>query len=124
MSPQNEITDRRPSNYSKWHRFPTLPEWCYMDDGDWFEQRIINGKLMSVAYVETIQVKVVEDAHKDVLVWAAKKRLAKEIGTKMNIPAYIVWHNKECTDFLVLNLLEKAPKRMASEDYINFIKAL
>ena len=45
--PQEEITGARPTNYSSWHR-EALPRKCYMTDGDWFEQRVEKGDLVSI----------------------------------------------------------------------------
>lgn len=120
--PQEEITDKRPTNYSKWHR--KLPEWCYLTDGDWFEQRKKNGVFKSVAYVETVQVKEVENANINYPLWSSKMSLCKEIKAKANLPVFIVWHNAECTDFLVLKLGEITPKRMNEVEYKEFIKSL
>jgi len=123
-SPLEEITGKRPTNYSKWHRPPTLPSWCYMTDGDWFEQRVRNGKLISVAYIETIEIDNPSEGDKTHPVWKSKKSLLLEIQEKMDIPSYIVWHNAECTDFLVLRISETKPKRMNQNEYKAFIKSL
>lgn len=124
-NPQEEITGKRPGEYSAWHR-KALPRWCYMTDGDWFEQRSREGKLKSVAYIETIQLSQVEEAHKHHAVWASKAKggLTAEIEERMGVPAYVVWHNPECTDFLVLRIMETEPKRMNKDQYIEFIKNL
>lgn len=53
MAPQQDITKVRPANYSRWHRYPTLPRWCCHTDGDWFEQRKCEGALQCVAYIDT-----------------------------------------------------------------------
>lgn len=121
--PQEEITGKRPLNYSRWHR-RVLPRDCYMTDGDWFEQRVKNGELVSVAYIETIQIDTVEEADKRYPLWKSKKSLTPEIGKRMGIPAYVVWHNPECTDFLVLRSTETKPKRMNESEYKEFIKNL
>lgn len=120
-SPIEEITGERPTNYSKWHR-RALPRWCYMTDGDWFEQRVIDGKLVSVAYVETIEVDEVESADINYPLWESKKALNEEIEGKMKIPALIVYHNPECNDFLVLYGLKKI--RMDTTQYKRFIESL
>lgn len=122
-SPQKEITGKRPTDYSKWHR-GALPKEYFMTDGDWFEQRIKDEKLCSVAYIETIQVSIVDDADKNYPVWPSKESLCNEIEEKMGIPAYIVWHNSSCTDFLVLRITESNSKRMSQKEYIEFIKTL
>ena len=122
-NPLEEITGKRPSNYSTWHR-KALPEWCKMTDGDWFEQRIEEGELKSVAYIETIQVPKVEEADKAYPLWKSKKSLCLEIKEKMGIPAYIVWHNVDCNDYLVMRIAETTPQRMNEEKYIEFLKNL
>jgi len=124
MAPQDEITGQRPKNYSLWHRPPNLPGWCFMTDGDWFEQRKKGEEFKSVAYIETIKVKSVDNAHITYPVWRSKKSLILEIEKKMGIPAYVVWHNPDCTDFLVSRLSENIPTRMNAEEYVIFIKKL
>lgn len=121
--PQEEITGERPSNYSRWHR-QALPVECYMTDGDWFEQRVKNRELVSVSYIETIQIATVEQADTRYPLWKSKKSLSLEIEEKMGIPAYTVWHNPDCTDFLVLRITETKPKRMNKDKYVEFIKNL
>ena len=122
MNPEKEITGNRPSNYSQWHR--TLPKWCMMTDGDWFEQRWINGKITSVAYIETIQIGSVENANVEYPVWEHKERLCREIEEKMGIPVFVVWHTPDCKDFMVLRITETEPKRMDENEYIAFVKQL
>lgn len=119
--PLEEITGERPTFYSQWHR-RALPQRCYMTDGDWFEQRVIGAKLVSVAYIETIQVDDVEGADINYPVWRSKKALNDEIEQKMNIPVYVVYHNPQCSDFLVVGKTLK--ERMSEEEYKEFIKGL
>lgn len=121
--PLEEITGKRPTNYSRWHR-KALPDWCKVTDGDWFEQRVKEGVFRSVAYIETIQVPTVDNADANYPPWASKKSLCLEIEEKMGIPAYVVWHNADCMDFMVLRITETTPKRMNEEEYKQFIKNL
>jgi len=123
VDPQEEITERRPTNYSRWHR-EALPEWCYMTDGDWFEQRVIEGELKAVAYIETIEIEKPGEGNKSHPLWKSKRALCLEIERKMGIPAYVVWHNAACNDFLVQRITETNPRRMNKEEYIEFIKNL
>lgn len=138
-NPQTEFTDKRPTNYSVWHRYPTLPRWCYQTDGDWFEQRVRNGKLQSVAYVETIQITSLDNVDMDKTIrriqgqrtdnngyvpFRSKVSLCLEIQERMEVPAYVVWHNAECTDFLVLRITETSARRMSGREYIEWIKRL
>jgi len=97
-----------------------------MTDGDWFEQRMRYGKVVTVAYIETIGVPkpTVENADKEYEPWGLKPHLCREIEERMSIPSYIVWHNEDCTDFLVLRITETTPKRMNEEEYKEFIKNL
>lgn len=95
-----------------------------MTDGDFFEQRVRNGELVSVAYIETIQIDNPSEGDKTHPLWKSKRSLCLEIEKKMGIPAYVVWHNKECKDFLVLRITETTPKRMNEKEYIEFIKSL
>jgi len=120
-----EEIEKTKHKYSDWHR-KALPHWCYMTDGDWFEQRVRDGEIKAVAYIETIGVPAptVENADKDYEPWGLKPQLCLEIERKMGIPAYIVWHNKDCNDFLVLRITETTPKRMNEEEYKDFIKSL
>lgn len=102
MAPQKEITGKRPSNYSTWHR-AKLPKWCYHTDGDWFEQRLVNGKLMTVAYIETIEVPplFINNAQHKYDLWPSKKALMADIYNRMKIPCFIVRHTANCKTFCV-----------------------
>ena len=121
-----EITDNRPSHYSKWHRNPDkLPSWCKMTDGDFFEQRVVDGRFCSVAYIETIEVDDVNTAQMGGYpIYPHKDALCKEIQEKMKIPSYIVYNNPECTDFLVFSYVERVYRRMVESEYVDFIKGL
>lgn len=122
--PMDERTGKRPKNYSIWHR-NKLPEWCKMTDGDYFEQREIDGELRAVAYMETIQVSDVNAAQMGRYpVWPSKDALCKEIQRKVKIPSFIVYHNPKCDDFLVFSYTNHVYTRMTEEEYINFIKGL
>jgi len=121
-----ELFWRRPKNYSVWHRPPSLPKWCYLTDGDFFEQRVINGKLTVVAYFETYETTDIDLATNYGTrhgIWPSKRALIREIGEKMGIPTYIVVHNPQCTNFLVWKGLEDpSPKRMDEFQYKEFIE--
>jgi len=95
-----------------------------MTDGDWFEQRVIDNDFRSVAYIETIQVEEVDEAAFTHPVWSSKRSLALEIEAKIGIPTYVVWHNPDCSDFLVLRLSETRPRRMNADEYKSFIQGL
>lgn len=121
--PQEEITGERPSNYSRWHR-RALPSWCSVTDGDWFEQRTKDGQFKAVAYIETIQVSVVDGADKAYPPWPSKMSLCKDIKNRMGIPVYVVWHSPRCDDFLVLKIGKTQAKRMNEQQYGEFIRGL
>lgn len=121
--PQAEITGRRSAAYSQWHR-RALPNTCYVTDGDWFEQRRINGMLASVAYIETIEVPKVDGAQYQYPLWPSKGALCSEIEARMRIPTYVTWHNEECSDFLVLRHSNGIYRRMTEPVYKRFIENL
>jgi hypothetical protein len=118
--PIKEVTGERPSNFSKWHR-NKLPEWCLMTDGDYFMQVKVGEKVCVVAYVEEIDVDNVEDAMLGGYpVWPSKDALCREIMEKMNIPSFILYHNPQCTDFLVFSYADKTYRRMTEDEYMSF----
>ena len=121
--PQIELTDNRPKNYSKWHRSPNLPEWCYLTDGDFFEQRKIEDVLKAIAYFETIQIPQYA-IPEDYPIWDSKKALAEQISKQMDIPAYFVWHYPDCKIFFVNKLNSTNIIKMYEPEYINFLKNL
>lgn len=100
MAPQQELTGKRPSNYSAWHR-AKLPNWCYHTDGDWFEQRLVNGKLAAVACIETIEVPplFIHDAQDHYKLWPSKRALLHDISQGMHIPCFVVRHTPACRVF-------------------------
>ena len=118
--PQEEITDNRPKNYSKFRR--TL-NFGYCTDGDFFEQRVKDGELVAVAYIETIQIPNYADP-KDYPVWDSKKTLAEEIKNKMNIPAFYVYNTKSCNFFYVNPVGTDKILKLSKLEYINFLKHL
>jgi len=94
-----------------------------MTDGDWFEQRKRRGKLVSVAYIETIQVPDI-DRWSEYKVWPSKVALGMEIERKANIPFYIVWHSPECTKFVVKRHFTGICKIMNEKTYKEWIQSL
>lgn len=132
--PQEELTGRRPNNYSLWHRTksrghfegtPGPPPWCLMNDGDWFEQRIRydGGPLEVVAYVETIQTENL-DQRQNYPVFPTKEKLGISISARMKIPFYVVYHNAACTDFCVKSYAHNKFSRYNQDQYIQFLKQL
>ena len=124
MSPIREITGERPSAFSRWHR-KAFPSWCLMTDGDFFLQVLKDEKVYCVAYIEEIQIDNVDSvlfgAYR---IWPSKDALCREIMRTMNVPSFIVYHNLECTDFLVFSFSDQIYKRMVEQQYINFEKSL
>jgi hypothetical protein len=94
-----------------------------MTDGDYFEQRKKYGVLRAVAYFETIEIADV-DKFEDYPVWIHKLALAREIQTKMEIPAFIVWHNPQCDTFVVLNLMNQQVKKFNEQDFRKFLEEI
>lgn len=137
MTPQEELTGGRPVDYSKWHRPPNLPKWCYHTDGDWFEQRLCEGELRSVACIETIKVaeSFVERAQCDYKLWASKKALLKEIHLLMKLPCFVVRHTAGCHIAGMYSIFQFSVSRfigngeakadiMSEDTYKNFIIGL
>jgi hypothetical protein len=116
-----ELTGNRPNNYSLWHR--TLKSNMFMTDGDWFEQRVKDGKLVSVAYIETIQLSNL-DAYKSYPVWRSKKELCNEITTKMQIPSFVVYHDTDCKNFVIINVVTGQIAKFDEDRYKDFLKGL
>ena len=123
MSPQTEVTNNRPKDYSKWHRYPNLPYWCYQTDGEFFEQRIVNNEMTVIAYIETLEIPYYKSPS-DYPIWDSKKALAKQIASRMNIPAFYVWHTKDCKVFFVKNVTCDKIIKMYEKEYKEFIKKL
>ena len=102
MSPRGEISNKRPTNYSKWRR-NLFKDTYYVTDGDWFEQRLVNEKLVAVAYIETIEVPplFINNAQHEYELWPSKKALIADIYNRMRIPCFIVRHTVDCKTFCV-----------------------
>ena len=108
MNPIKEQTNNRPSNYSKWHRPPNLPNWCLLADGDWFEMRETGESIEPVACIETMEIGglFIKQAQQNYPLWKTKKYLLKEIQLRMNIPVYIVRHTSDCHLFAISRLTQ------------------
>lgn len=130
MAPQKELTSRRPSNYSSWHRSPTLPEWCLLADSDWFEMRQINGTTIPVACIETMEIGAlfIKMAQEEYPLWDTKRNLLKTIAQNMRIPVFIVRHTSDCKLFSVSRLRidgqEVPQKTMSEAEYKSFLISL
>lgn len=49
---QQERTGKRPTDFSKWHRVPTLTQRCYLNDIDWIEYGYHKNTLVILAIFE------------------------------------------------------------------------
>lgn len=129
MNPVKEITNRRPSNYSHWHR-NVLPQYCRLTDGDWFEMRKFNNILIPVACIETMEIGglFIKNAQDLYPLWETKASLLQAIKDKMNIPVFIVRHTSDCKLFSVARLSdsngESLAKVMSEEEYTYFLENL
>jgi len=121
--PQKEITQRRPTNYSEWHRHPTLPNWCFLVDVDFFEMRRKGDQIVPVACVETIEVGplFIHNAQMEYPLWDAKIALYGYLKQKLTIPVFIVRHTPDCKLFSVARLTESGreteAKVMSEDEY-------
>lgn len=108
MAPQEEITGGRPTNYSRWHRYPNLPRACFVVDGDWFEMRKRDGQIVPVACFETLEVgpMFIPDAQREYPLFPAKVALYTYLKRKLGIPVFIVRHTSDCKLFSVAELTE------------------
>ena len=117
------MTNNRPKSYSRFRRYPNFPRYCYVTDGDFFEQRFFNDKLVTVAYFETIQIPN-NKSFEDYPVWNSKQALLDSIMDKMNIPCFVVWHNSDCTVFFVQRWRSDKVVKMYVEEYKRVISNL
>lgn len=123
--PKEEVTNNRPSNYSQWRRKKGDADlnFCYMTDGDWFEQRMVDGELVSVAYIETIQIPNVF-VPENYPVWNSKIALIRDIHDKMGIPCFVVWHTSDCELFFVQKYPKKDYVKLDQKTFVAFIRGL
>lgn len=128
--PQGEITKRRPTNYSAWHRYPNLPKDSFLVDGDWFEMRERDGRLVPVACFETLEVGglFIHNAQREYPLWDAKIALYTYLTQKLGVPVFIVRHTSDCKLFSVARLTdgggETEAKVMSEDEYKDFIIGL
>jgi len=129
MSPPREITGKRPTNYSRWHR-AKLPENCYMTDGDWFEQRLVNGEMFTIAFIETIQIppQFVQQAQQTFYLWSSKEALMKSINSQVDFPCFVVRHTADCKIFCVSQINSNGQETeaiiMFEEEYKQWLVSL
>jgi len=114
---RKEITNERPTDYSKWHR--TLPDFCKVQDLDWIEYRIKDDELKIVAIIETGR-------------WSRTKfvgnqiKVTKHIAEKLGVPCFFVEYIiKNGNSIFKVKDLDTEKERIMSElEYSNFIKKL
>ncbi len=129
MSPQSEITNKRPTNYSKWHR-ANLPDWCYHTDGDWFEQRKKPAGLGTIACIETIEVPplFIHEAQDHYELWSSKRALLHDITQRMDIPCFVVRHTPDCKLFSLSRITPSGEETEAiildERKYVDFLISL
>lgn len=119
--PSQEITNNRPKAYSSWRR--NVNGGCYCTDGDYFEQRKIDGIFKVVAYIETIQIPDI-DKYGDYPLWLSKSSLCKDIREKMEIPAFVVYHTEDCDWFVVRDTTGFEYSKLNDEQYKEFLRGL
>ena len=102
----------RDLRYNNWH-FDKLPREYYAMDIDFLEIRKGRG---IVALVE------VKNEYEKVKKWQLDYYI--ELSGKLNVPAYLVIHRKNLTEFKVTNLITKETKLFDEQQHINFIKNL
>lgn len=120
---RNEITNERPTDYSKWHR--TLPNYCKAQDIDWIEYRIKDEEPTPVAIIETGRWNRSNFVGNQILI-------TRGIAEKLGIPVYFVEYsidkkNYDKNVFKIQNLddlYENNTRIMSNVEYSNFIKQL
>lgn len=124
--PREELTNNRPLNYSHWHR--TLGKRYYALDADWFEMRGEKGELCIVAIIETMQIpdSKLEKANKNYPLTKFKANAYRIIVNSISphVPFFTVWHNKECSRFLVFDYDKETLMLYEEREYVQFIKSL
>ena len=132
MTPQQQLSSDEArgesrEKYSKWHRVPNLPYWCYMVDMDWIEMRVRNGELVPVAFIEVITYrgKNIEKANLEKPLTRAKFALCKYCEDH-SFSTYVVWFNPNelgTAKFLVQRVGKK-PMLMNEAEYKRFLMNL
>ena len=127
LSSDEEVQLAR-EKYSKWHRPPTLPRWCYMVDMDWVEMRRRDGQLVPVAFVECVTCRGddVARAEEEKPLTRAKDALCSWFARIE--PTFVVWMNPyklgNGANLLVKRIGEETARVLAEEEYKKFLKLL
>ena len=111
-----ENTNERPTDYSKWHR-EFLPSFCYMQDIDCIEYRVIKDEIVPVAIIETGRWDRVKFTD-------TQKKIVMYIADRLNIPVYFVEYFIDGVNnkFKVDNLTnDKNSIILRNDEYINFL---
>jgi len=120
---KEERTEKRDLRYSKWHR--TLGNPYYMMDLDCVEWRSGRGVVAIIEKAIRTHDQLLQELIKN-KEWEMKVML--EIATKLEIPAYVVYHEKDLSQFYVLEVKNSEQKPtwrvMAKEEYSEFIRTL
>jgi hypothetical protein len=117
-----EGTGERDLSYSRWHR--TIGNSYYMIDLDCVEWRSNRG---TVAIIETAMDMQNRPLEQNVKYKQFEITVISQIAQKLEVPAYLVFHNKELTEYKILviqNESAKFWKTMNDIEYTNFIKGL
>ncbi|MDD5338154.1 MAG: hypothetical protein PHG35_01915 [Dehalococcoidales bacterium] len=132
---QNELTHKRPTIFSAWHR--TLPKRCCFADVDFAEVR--EGRV--VCFIETIQVKDIEalnragewiksdpwlhcwypiyDPHYPL--WETKKVVMNYIIGKTDKPFYIIYHLPDMSKVKVVDYRKKTAQEYTRDDFATWL---
>ena len=97
-------------DYSKWH-WKNLPKWCYMIDLDSVEIRAQKGV---VALVETRRTGTPLNE--------LQNRVILSMASKLNVPAYLVFHDRDLTEFKVTDLKTGNEMLMTEDQYKEFLQ--
>jgi len=117
---RKERTFKRSSKYSKWHR--TLPNYCYVMDLDWVEWRSGRGV---VALIEVAIRKNEQLLQNLIKLKDFETTILLEIATKLNVPAYVVYHEEDLSKFYVKQLKPNTVwQTMRKKEYAQFIEGL
>lgn len=133
--PLREITARRPTNFSWWHR--RLPAWCCQADIDVVEVR--NGRV--VAFLETIEIAKenfksagewirddpwLHSLHpkEEYALWDTKKVVLNFLVGTTRVPIYIIYHTPDMSQMHILNFRTKQFLVYSEEDFSAWIQLL
>ena len=133
--PRDEVTGRRPSNFSEWHR-RKLPDRCALADVDWCEVR--EGSV--VAILETIQVKPehIKKAGDWILtdpwlkcwypkyderypLWETKRVIINFLISTTRKPFFIIYHTPDMSKVRVIDYRKKTLTDYDEDDFATWL---